>query len=120
VISETHLNDNGSRIAFASQREGAGYYVVSALGGRPWKILAATGDLGRPVWSRDGSRLAGVTSDASGQQRLEIVTLQSMQSTSIPLAGRETWRTDLTWSANDQLVAYVDGRDLRYESGQEA
>lgn len=31
-----------------------------------------------------------------------------MQSTSVPLAGRETWRTDLSWSSNDQLVAYVD------------
>jgi Tol biopolymer transport system component/predicted Ser/Thr protein kinase len=99
---------DGTQIAFASQQEGPGYYVVSALGGRPRRILAATGDLGRPVWSHDGSRLAGVTPDASGQQRLEIVTLQSMQSTSIPLAGRETWRTDLTWSSNDQLVAYVD------------
>jgi Tol biopolymer transport system component/serine/threonine protein kinase len=100
---------DGTQIAFASQREDPGYYVVSALGGRPRKIFASTADLGRPVWSRDGSRLAGVTLDSSGQQRLEIVALQSMESTSIPLAGRETWRTDLTWSSNDQLVAYVDG-----------
>jgi eukaryotic-like serine/threonine-protein kinase len=101
---------DGAQIAFASSREGAGYYVVSALGGRPRKIIDASGlNPGRPVWSRDGSRLAGITRDDSGRIRLEVVTLQSMQSATIQLAGHETWRTDMSWSPNDELVAYVDG-----------
>ena len=101
---------DGAHIAFASTREGVGYFVVSALGGRPRKIIDIAGvNPGRPVWSRDGSRLAGVTRDDSGRISLEVVTLQSMQSTTIQLAGRASGRTDMSWSPKDELVAYVDG-----------
>jgi Tol biopolymer transport system component len=101
---------DGAQIAFAGVSEGPGYYVVPALGGRPRKIIASsTTNLGRPVWSPDAARLAGVTRDDSGRPRLELVTLQTMQSTLIPLGGRETWRTDMSWSPTGELVAYVDG-----------
>jgi Tol biopolymer transport system component len=101
---------DGAQIAFAGVSEGPGYYVVPALGGRPRKIIASsTTNLGRPVWSPDAARLAGVTRDNSGRPRLEVVTLQSMQSIVVPLGGLETWRTDMSWSPNGELVAYVDG-----------
>jgi len=101
---------DGTQIAFASFGSSAGYFVMPALGGGARKILAEEdADLGRPVWSPDGSRLAGVTQDpSSGRPRLEIITLQSMTSTYVPLAGRETWRADMSWSANGDLVAYLD------------
>lgn len=100
---------DGAQIAFASGREGGGYFVVAALGGEPRRILGFNRAVqARPIWSPDGQVLGGITLDAKGQLQLEMVTLRSMQSTSVPLPGRETWRPDASWSPDGTLVAYLD------------
>ncbi len=68
---------DGSQIAFSSQRDGGGYFVMSALGGPPRRVLSTTNypPNWRASWSADGTEIACLVRDVSGMF-VEIVTLR--------------------------------------------
>jgi TolB protein len=112
---------NGRQIAFWSDREGGAYFVMPALGGhatrashsmtagvdsprsRDW--IGAT----RPQWSADGSRLIFSGFTPADGSFLEMVTLATSESRRLALPGRTDGRRfDLSWSPDEQWLAYVD------------
>jgi Tol biopolymer transport system component len=100
---------DGAQIAFWSSREGGGYFLMSALGGAPRKLLSS-GRLvegARPQWSGDGKRLAGIVTDTDGNF-VEIVPLETRESQRLRLPGKYESRYDLAWSPDGRYFAYVD------------
>ena len=57
---------DGNEIAFWSDRDGGGYFVMSAVGGRARKVIAGPlgGAYNAPQWSAGGQELAGVVVDS--------------------------------------------------------
>jgi len=99
---------DGNLIAFWSEWENGGYFVMSPLAGSPRKItkaglLSAT----TPQWSTDGSLLACVVEDAAGLL-IRIVALQSGNVQSLPLPAKKTSVDDLSWSPDGRFFAYVE------------
>ena len=106
---------DGTQIAFWSDRDAGGYYVMSALGGAPRKIVASSAlEPSPPQWSHDSNELACVVGDANSSSVLEIIDLRTRESRRFDLPGRDILRLDLAWSPGGELVAYVDA------SGQSA
>jgi Tol biopolymer transport system component len=106
---------DGSRIAFWSEREGGGYFVMSALGGSVRRLierpLAADPWWGwwtGPEWSPDGRELAAVVYEESGAYA-HVVSLASGESRRWLLPGGENYRQDLAWSRDARFLAYVVG-----------
>ncbi len=104
---------DGTQIAFWSDRDGGGYFVMSALGGASRKVTS--GDLliqpSPPQWSSDGNELACIVKGADGV-RVDIVHLQNGDVRRVSLPGRKTERFDLSWSPDNRFFAYVDATDL--------
>jgi eukaryotic-like serine/threonine-protein kinase len=107
---------DGQQIAFWSAREGGAYFVMSALGGAPKKVLA-TGlpsfgfRFSAPAWSEDGSALACVVLP-NAVPNVEVVSLATGESNRLPLPGTPAaLRTELSWSRDGKFFAYIDGRD---------
>ena len=115
---------DGRQIAFWSDREGGGYFVMSALGGPARKLSAVSTGASttptplrsrdrimgaRPEWSADGSELAvsGFTPELGSF--VEIVSMSTARSRRVPLPGREGGRRfNLSWSPDGRFFAYVD------------
>ncbi len=108
---------DGRWIAFWSDREGGGYFMMPALGGAPrklleakvvgtpWEAIGAT----RPQWSTDAEQLASVFYD-KGVPYVEVVSIESGDSRRWALPGRSgNSRLDLAWSPDGRYFAYVDG-----------
>jgi len=100
---------DGRQIAFWSDRDGGGCFVMPALAGEPRRI-ASSGSLGqrRPVWSASGDRLACVSeSPSSPDSAVEIVSFLTGASQRVALPG-DGRRFDLSWSPGDRLFAFVN------------
>ncbi len=98
---------DGSQIAFQSERDGGGVYVMSALGGRPRKVLSGNYANG-PQWSADGTEIACPINDPGRRCYVDIVTLSSLATLRVPLANPEGLACrDLSWSLDGQYFAYV-------------
>ena len=103
---------DGSQIAFWSSREGGGYYIMSALGGPPRRVLTFGGDVNSaPQWSADGEELAGILVDAE-RHFVEIVNLRTQESRRLALPGKSYDRLDLAWSPDGRFFALGDGNLL--------
>jgi Tol biopolymer transport system component len=109
------FSPDGTQIAFYSSRDGGGYFVMSALGGRPRKVGAAPPGYfrrgGPPQWSADGRHLAYVTWSGSSfsEWHVETVSVGAGASERQALPGPDRpkgWH--LSWSP--------DGRDLAYST----
>ncbi|MBI4553534.1 MAG: serine/threonine-protein kinase [Candidatus Latescibacteria bacterium] len=101
---------DGREIAFWSDRDDGGYYVVSALGGSPRKMIPGVitgGGKNPPQWSGDGEKLACVVRDTTGLF-VEILSLRTGQSQRLLLPGRGTSRFDLNWSPDGRYFTYVE------------
>lgn len=110
------LSPDGNQIAFWSDREGGGYFVMPAIGGgTPRKVTARTDFLSRyiksqPQLSMDGKKLACLGTDST-ESFIEIVSLEYATSQKIYLSGKENKSffrgRELNWSPNERYFAYV-------------
>ncbi len=107
---------DGSQIAFKSDRDGGGCFVISALGGTPRRVgsrLARpppegdTWSAGGPAWSPDGSKLACPAVDEQSRPFIDIVSLTTQEVERLPLPG-QYWPMNLSWSPDARFFAYVD------------
>jgi Tol biopolymer transport system component/DNA-binding winged helix-turn-helix (wHTH) protein len=78
---------DGKLISFALDYPGpnGGFYVVSANGGSPRKILPEDRHMdGFLTWSPDGHRMVGTSTSPDGKRVLRILNLDTRQATTIP------------------------------------
>jgi hypothetical protein len=107
---------DGSQIAFWSEREGGGYFVMSALGGSAQKAIPVRRDYGPPQWSADGDELAGIVVDAASVF-IEIVSLGTRGSRRVALPGHRDGALDLSWSPDGRFFAVVDASNRGQDVG---
>ncbi len=93
---------------------------MSPLAGIPSKVIEVPSELfdgGPPQWSADGTKLAGVIGDRTGNF-VEIVSTDTGESHRLALPGRTLARFDLSWSPDDRHFAYADGHSLNADVTQ--
>ena len=105
---------DGRQLAFFSERDGGGVFVIPMLGGIPRKVApvreqAGAREGGAPQWSADGTELAFLDKDLN-EAWLEIVSMQTGDSRRLALPGAEPLgRMDISWSPDGRYLAYVAG-----------
>jgi Tol biopolymer transport system component len=102
---------DGRWIAFFSQREGGGYFVMPAVGGTARKVVSwpvRAPSPGQAAWSPDSAQIAYALGQAT-RPRLEILTLSTLASRTLPLPDRPLNNAvlDLSWSPDGRWLAYV-------------
>lgn len=121
------LSPDGSQIAFWSNRDGGGYFVMPVLGGQPRKV-AHTGLLSANTfasfspaqWSGDGKELALLTvgADTVGPM-VEIMCLDTTDTRRMALPDpKNRPRFDLSWSPDARFFAYVTAVGLTADVSQ--
>jgi Tol biopolymer transport system component len=100
---------DGSLIAFWSDRDGGGCFVMPALAGSPRKVSRASAlDPSPPQWSRDSASLACVAGEPPGTA-VDVVSLRTSQvERQFPLPG-DGRRMFMAWSPDESKVAVVTG-----------
>ena len=105
---------DGSQIAFWSDREGGGYFAMSALAGRPRKVSSAS-RLGKAQWSSDGQRLGYINIEATTAS-FDVVSLVSGEIQKVTLVTRRDINfggaLSVRWHPSRELVAYIEGVTL--------
>jgi Tol biopolymer transport system component len=106
------FSPDGTQIAFRSEREGGGIYVIGTLGGEARRVVAA----GRnPRWSPNGKRIAyweGPTMTLPGSSHTgRIFTVVMGDGNPHPLAADFSTARDPVWSP--------DGRALMFQGRRE-
>jgi Tol biopolymer transport system component len=100
---------DGSRIAFASERDGNfEIYVMNANGTNPVRLTNVGAADSRPAWSPDGSRIAFV-SERDGNA--EIYVMNADGTSPMRLTSHSASDGDPAWSANGNRIAFVSDRD---------
>lgn len=111
---------DGREIAFWSDRDGGGYYVMSALGGPATRVKETPGaivsELGPAVWTPDSLELGTVVYGENGAQ-LDIVTMASGATRQIPIPVGDL-ALDMKWSPDGRFLAYIDAANLSSQVGR--
>jgi TolB protein len=102
---------DGQWIAFYSRRQGTGYFVMPAVGGKARKLApmrAGEAYPTTPQWSPDSAQLA-YARDQRVSPWIEILTIASGQVKKVPLPDRPRNKAviDLSWSPDGRWFAYA-------------
>jgi eukaryotic-like serine/threonine-protein kinase len=105
---------DGSQIAFYSDRDGGGYYVMPAIGGTARRVLPMGGfDGGRGTrigisrWLHGGSELACVIVGAHEDDTNVVIVSMATLETHTKVFPKSRFMLDPSWSPDEKLVAYV-------------
>jgi len=100
---------DGNQIAFASERDGRGIYLMLAIGGPSQKVSPAASArtfLYSPEWSSDGAELAYILVE-DNTPFIEIILIRTRESRRLRIPGPAGNRHDLRWSPDGRFFAYV-------------
>lgn len=104
---------NGRALAFWSDRDGGGYFVVGTDGTGLRRIATSpTFAAGPAVWSSDGRELSFLVRSDAGVALEAVSASGESDRRSLPLAGKSTRRFDLSRSPDERYYAYVDASSL--------
>ena len=117
--SQPSISPDGSRVAFRSERDGGGIYVVATLGGEERRVAEA-GIL--PRFSPDGSRIAYVETAAwapRGLFRMLVVPAGGGSRPFQPAFGTSLWPGSLgpLWSPDGRFLLFAGSRFAGSEPG---
>ena len=100
---------DGSRIAFAAERDGnLEIYTMNANGESPVRLTNVPAADYRPAWSPDGARIAFVTArDGNG----EIYVMNADGASPVRLTNNIARDADPTWSPDGSRIAFSSDRD---------
>ena len=100
---------DGSRIAFAAERDGnLEIYTMNANGESPVRLTNSPAADNRPAWSPDGARIAFVTArDGNG----EIYVMNADGASPVRLTNNIARDADPTWSPDGSRIAFSSDRD---------
>jgi Tol biopolymer transport system component len=100
---------DGSRIAFAAERDGnLEIYTMNANGESPVRLTNVPGADYRPAWSPDGARIAFVT---ARDGNAEIYVMNADGASPVRLTSNIARDADPTWSPNGSRIAFSSDRD---------
>ena len=101
---------DGREIAFFSDRDGSGLFVMPTLAGVPRRVASIDGIFGEstPQWSSSGDELAYVVFSSDGAFN-EVVTLATGEARRLATPSDGNFGMDLAWSPDDQYFAFVAG-----------
>lgn len=111
---------DGRSVAFWSDRDGGGLFVMSILGGAPVRVsdsVLPIVERHRTAWSPNGAELAFVD-HASGAPLLAIVRWPGGDRRTLPMHGDTAGRFDLAWSPDGRFIAYADHVDPNSDVGR--
>jgi len=102
---------DGRWIAFLSDTDGWDHlYVMPATGGTPIKITQDDGDVWRPVWSHDSTRIAfdANSSEKPGDRQLGIATIGNdpAHATVTYITKGDGTNVLATWAPDDHAISY--------------
>ena len=108
--SEPTFSPDGSRIAFRSERDGGGIYIVSAFGGEA-RLLARHGR--RPRFSPDGTRIAYWVPTGTVWYVGKVFTISSAGGPPAPFQPEFASALFPIWSADGTKLLFNGVRDAR-------
>ena len=95
MIYSKRLEPDGSRITFASDRDGkAEIYVMNADGSDQTRLTNNPANDGSPAWSPDGSRIA-FTSDRDSNDEIYVMNADGSDQTN--LTNNPAWDFSPDW-----------------------
>jgi len=100
--SEPTFSPNGTKIAFRSERDGGGIYVLSTLGGEPRRIVG--GRVHWPEFSPDGASIAYVSRSGYMDWTISVVPSTGGEARVIAVTSGRVTRA--LWSPDGEYLLY--------------
>jgi TolB protein len=108
------ISPDGSRLAFASNRDGQwDLYLLSLESGDVSRLTDTAAYEGHPTWSPDGTRLAFESSEGNGFD-LWILGIHG-EATPLQLTGAGANEYSPSWSPSGDEIAFVSEQDGSYD-----
>jgi WD40-like Beta Propeller Repeat/Putative metal-binding motif len=105
---------DGTRIAFASNKDGADsdLYAISFAGGALTTLTTNAAEDGYPTWSPDGTRIAFESDRDAPGTRNQIYVMNADGSGAINISSNALDETQPSWSPDGTRIAFVRGGDI--------